>query len=67
MVSWAGKGDLPRHERPRRDATVLECVECGKRSHSAVGWRGVRVDLAEEGDEPAVAFYCPECAAHELS
>jgi ribosomal protein L44E len=45
---------------------VLQCVECGTRSLSATGWRGVRVDLPDEGDEPALAFYCPECAQREF-
>ena len=39
------------------------CVECGCLSGlRALGWRGYRTD-AEEADEPALAFYCPSCAA----
>jgi hypothetical protein len=30
------------------------------------GWRGVRVDLPDEGDEPALAFYYPDCAQREF-
>jgi hypothetical protein len=45
---------------------VLECVECGTRSLSAAGWRGVRVDLPDEGDESELASYCPDCAQREF-
>jgi hypothetical protein len=34
-------------------------------SGAAVGWRAYRVNV-EEGDEPAVAFYCPACAEREF-
>ncbi len=57
MVSWAGKDDASGHERRHRDPSVLECVECGKQSLSAVGWRGMRVDLPDEDDELLLAFY----------
>lgn len=64
MVSW-GK-DAGRQGRTRRPPNVLECAGCGKRSLSAAGWRGMRVDLPDEGDEPGLAFYCPDCARDEF-
>jgi hypothetical protein len=46
---------------------VLACVECPRvASANAKGWRAVRVDLPDEGDEPAVPFYCPECGEREF-
>jgi hypothetical protein len=40
----------------------LRCIECGALSSGAArAWRAYRSDL-EEGDEQAVAFYCPACA-----
>jgi hypothetical protein len=44
----------------------LECVECGKLSLSAAGWRGLRVDLPDEDDEPALAFSCPDCGERQF-
>lgn len=42
---------------------VLVCVECSCLSGlRALGWRGYRIDV-EEDDEPALAFFCPTCAA----
>ena len=42
---------------------VLVCVECACLSGlRALGWRGYRIDV-EEDDEPALAFFCPTCAA----
>jgi hypothetical protein len=52
--------DLTR--RPRQVHTLV-CVECGCLSGlRAFGWRGYRTDV-EEDEEPALAFYCPACAA----
>jgi hypothetical protein len=51
--------------QPDRALSLLECVECRIRSPSADGWRGVRVDLPDEDDEPLLAFYCPGCAERE--
>jgi hypothetical protein len=66
MPGWVGTGDAPSDDRRQRDPSVLECVECRARGLSASGWRGVRVDLPDEGDEPAFAFYCPDCAEREF-
>ena len=45
----------------------LRCAECGTMSTShAWGWRGYRMDDPEEGDLPALAFYCPDCAEREF-
>jgi hypothetical protein len=30
-----------------------------------LAWRAYRVDL-EDDDEPAVAFYCPDCSEREF-
>jgi hypothetical protein len=46
---------------------VLECVDCGTRSRPAAEWRGVRVDLPDEGDEPALAFYPEVCSSATLT
>jgi hypothetical protein len=52
--------DATRHPRQVR---ILVCVECGCLSGlRALGWRGYRTDV-EEDEEPALAFYCPACAA----
>jgi hypothetical protein len=59
--------------RPAFGATVstknaLRCTECGRLAvDDAYGWRGLRTDLAEEGDEPELSFYCPECAEREFN
>jgi hypothetical protein len=47
---------------------VIVCVECQAASAtpSVRGWRGVRVDHAELGEAPELAFYCPSCAVSEL-
>jgi hypothetical protein len=48
-------------------AHVTTCKECG--CHSGLrwaGWRAYRVDEPEYGDAPAIAFYCPSCAAAEF-
>ena len=47
-----------------RQVWMLVCAECACLSGlRALGWRGYRIDV-EEDDEPALAFYCPACAAH---
>ena len=51
--------DVTRHPRHVR---MLVCVECGCVSGlRALGWRGVPHRVEDE--EPALAFYCPACAA----
>ena len=46
---------------------VLACVECPRISTmTARGWRGYRIDDPDEGEPPAVTFYCPECAKREF-
>ena len=45
----------------------LECAQCGELSTpGAPGWLGGRIDEPETDDLPAVAFWCPDCAAREF-
>jgi hypothetical protein len=45
----------------------MRCEECrAEATGLAEGWRGLRTDIPDEGDEPEVAFYCPECAEREF-
>ena len=45
----------------------MRCVECrAEPDGEARGWRGLRVDDPEEGDEPELGFYCPSCAEREF-
>ncbi|HJU35921.1 MAG TPA: hypothetical protein VJ716_00695 [Gaiellaceae bacterium] len=51
----------------REEDRVVACVECGRRSGAGwVGWCAYRVDDPELDEPPALAFYCPECAAAEF-
>lgn len=53
---------------PARDtAHTILCTEC-KRSSGPVwqGWRAIRTDAIQRGELPRLAFYCPDCAMHEL-
>jgi hypothetical protein len=46
---------------------MVSCVECGSLSGLAwAGWRAYRVDDPEFDEPPALAFYCPGCAAAEF-
>jgi hypothetical protein len=45
---------------------VLECAECGCVTDDGHGWVGVLVQDPDEDPHPAVATYCPPCAALEL-
>jgi hypothetical protein len=46
---------------------VLVCVECGHVAEDeASGWRAYREDVPDEGDTPALAVFCPVCAAREF-
>lgn len=46
---------------------VLACVECPRVSSAgAKGWKAYRTDDPEEGELPALAFYCPVCAYIEF-
>ena len=46
---------------------MLVCVECGGVADAeAGGWRAYREDLPDENDPPAVAIFCPICAAREF-
>jgi hypothetical protein len=46
---------------------MLVCAECGRVAEDeASGWRAYREDVPEEGDSPAVAIFCPMCAACEF-
>jgi hypothetical protein len=46
---------------------MVWCIECGCLSGLAwAGWRAYRVDDPEYDEPPALAFYCPGCAAAEF-
>ena len=46
---------------------VVACAECGCLSGLQwAGWRAYRIDDPELREPPALAFYCPGCAAHEF-
>jgi hypothetical protein len=46
---------------------MVSCIECGCLSGLAwAGWRAYRVDDPEYDEPPALAFYCPGCAAAEF-
>lgn len=54
-------------DRVEQAVHVLACVECPRvSSASARRWRAYRVDDPEEDEQPALAFYCPECAEREF-
>jgi hypothetical protein len=38
----------------------LACVECGRESEHATGWRG-DYPIDENTDNPTFVFYCPKC------
>jgi hypothetical protein len=45
----------------------LRRAECGRSSDGdAAGWRGYRTNLEEDAGLPAVATFCPDCAAREF-
>jgi hypothetical protein len=45
----------------------LRCLECGALSDSdAVGWRAYIAFIAEDGEPPETAIYCPTCAELEF-
>ncbi len=48
-----------RHDR----TTTVHCAEC-KTSSGLYwhGWGAYRIDDPEQGELPALAFYCPTCA-----
>ena len=55
--------DLRRGMVPR----PLLCIECGLESDAtAWRWRSYRTDDPTENEEPALAFFCPDCAAREF-
>ena len=48
-------------------ANVVTCAECGCLSGLRwAGWRAYRTDDPETGEPPALAFYCPGCAARDF-
>ena len=45
----------------------MRCEECRiEATAPARGWRALRTDIPQEGDEPSIAFYCPVCAEREF-
>ena len=62
MSEWG-----PQHQRVRQQERLVDCIECGCRSDAGwVGWRAYRVDDPENGEPPALGFYCPACAESEF-
>lgn len=60
-------GGPPGGMLPRDDRGVLTCAECGRTApENSTGWRAYREDIEAEGDTPALAIFCPECAAREF-
>ena len=64
-----GRRKISRSGRPGPSAgCVATCAECGSPSGLRwAGWRAYRVDDPEKNEPPALAFYCPSCAAREFS
>ena len=56
---------MSRMASPPERKKRLQCVECGAQTVIAHRWRAYRTDVDLE-DPPAVAFYCPDCAAAEF-
>ena len=51
----------------KKGAAVLYCVECGCCSGElGQGWVAFRCDDPDETEPPALALYCPPCAAAEF-
>ena len=48
-------------------ARRLTCIECGRVSREAVGWRAEVAHDPEGEDEPEVVAYCPGCWSSEFS
>lgn len=57
---------METHPNGSQEVHVLACVACPRVSSvTARGWKAYRVDEPLE-PEPALAFYCPDCARREL-
>lgn len=51
----------------QREAYAVACAECGCLSGLRwAGWRAYRTDDPEIDEPPALAFFCPTCAATEF-
>ena len=60
-------GPSSENTKGRYVPVPLECVECHAVSdETARHWRSYRIDEPSEGEEPALAFYCPVCAEREF-
>jgi hypothetical protein len=45
----------------------MVCAECDREAKGdAAAWRGYRTDDPTLDEMPALAFYCPECAAEQF-
>jgi hypothetical protein len=51
---------LPPDPNRRQVAFLLECLECGRRSETARGWKAYLYEDRE------VWVYCADCAAREF-
>ncbi len=68
FLSWDGHETVNAQSRDHQaKARTINCIECGCSSglywH---GWRAYRTDDPEVDEPPALAFYCPTCAAREF-
>lgn len=64
-------GTYPFDAFPQSEAGVsLSCVRCDECQAEdpgfEPGWIAGRIDVPAEGDEPELAFFCPDCAEREF-
>jgi len=53
--------------RGHQHTALLTCQECNRPTDTKWrGWRAYRSDDPELDEPPALAFYCPDCAAREF-
>jgi hypothetical protein len=66
-VNNEGSVNASSRDHQQIRARTVRCAEC--KSSSGLywrGWRALRVDDPETDEPPALAFYCPTCAAREF-
>ena len=61
-------GELNARDRQNSHTTsVVYCAQCGTEDRGRwAGWRAYRIDDLELEEPPALAFFCPVCAAAEF-
>jgi hypothetical protein len=66
-VEGEGSVNASSRDRQQQRATSVHCAECTCSSGLYwQGWRAFRVDDPDTDEPPALAFYCPSCAAREF-